>query len=229
MALVLKNFSVRKCQRQGKLRCSLKQVASASVRAHCQGKILAVADGKIDLDWAQLRNRCQHGLGIHKVANLSCRLPCNAADQRPHLGETEIEVRRGHSCLRRLHRCFRLSLLLDLVVELASGNRMRLRQRRVAIHVDLRERKLRLRLPKLALCLFKRRLKRPRIDLEQYLALFHLRAFAIILADQVAVRLWLYLSIHVAVECAHPFAGQRHIARLHLHHTHFHCGVRIGR
>ena len=83
----------------------------------------------------------------------TCVVACPATprDQRANLREAEIQLCRVHCCLRRFNGGFRLGFLLHFIVELASGNRMRLSQRSVAIHVDLGERKLRFGLAKLAL------------------------------------------------------------------------------
>ena len=102
-------------------------------------------------------------------------------------------------------------LLLDFVVKLALGNRVRFRQRGVAVHVDLCESELRLCLAQLTLRLLKGRLERAGIDLEQDLPLLNLRTFAIILADEIPVRLGLNLRVHVSVKCANPFTGYGHI------------------
>ena len=143
-------------------------------------------------------------------------------------GEAEIQFGRCHGSLCRLHGSFCLRLLLDLVVQLASGNRTRLGQRRVAIHVDLGQSELRLRLSQLPLRLSKRRLKRARIDLKEDLILLDLRAFAIILANQVSVRLRLNLGVDVAVERSNPLPGHRHIGLLSLDDCYFHGRRRTG-
>ena len=111
------------------------------------------------------------------------------------LREAEIQLRRFHCRLGRLHSGFGLRLLLDFVVQLAPRNRARFGQWRVAVHVDRRERQLCLGLPELPFGLVQCRLKRTRIDLEQNLALFDLRAFAVILADQISVGLRLDLRV----------------------------------
>ena len=83
-----------------------------------------------------------------------------------------IQLRRLDRGLRRLHRGLRREIGLDVVVELALRNRALLRRaagRAATIALGLAE--LRLRLRELRLGLRQRRLERPRIDLEQHLAL----------------------------------------------------------
>ena len=168
------DFAIRQRESQRNLRRAMKQVAAARARPFRQCEILAVADGKIDLDRIELRNRSQYGLGADEISDLRRGLARNAGNQRANLGKPKIQVRRRNRGLCSLYGSFRLRLLLDLVVELASGNRVSFRQRRVAVHVDLGESELRLRLAKLTLRLFKRRFKRARIDLEQDLPLLNL-------------------------------------------------------
>jgi len=66
------------------------------------------------------------------------------------------------------------------------------------------------------------RLKRPRVDLEQQIALADKRAFPVRLADQIAHHLSADLGIYVAVESADPFLDNRDVASLDERHLDFH-------
>ena len=90
--------------------------------------------------------------------------------------------------LRRLHRGLRGEIRLDVVVELALRDRALLGQRPIALQVALGLAELRLRFGELRLRLRQRRLERPRIDLEQHLALAHDRAFLVVALEQIAGR-----------------------------------------
>ena len=97
-------------------------------------------------------------------------------------------MRRADGRPRLLHRGFGLRLLLQFIVQLALRNGTLRGHGRIALHINLRQNQLRLRLAKLAFSLpqlpfslIERCLKRPRIDLEEHMALFHLRAFAVVL------------------------------------------------
>jgi hypothetical protein len=61
------------------------------------------------------------------------------------------------------------------------------------------------------------------IDFEEDLALLDLRTLAVVLANQIPVRLRLDLSIDVAIERTNPFTGDRHIGLLSLDNRYFHC------
>ena len=74
--------------------------AAAGARPLHERKILAVADGEIDFDWIQLRNRSEHRLGADKISNLGGGLSGNAGDQRSNLRKAEIQLGRRHRCLR---------------------------------------------------------------------------------------------------------------------------------
>ena len=129
--------------------------------------------------------------GVDEVADLRGGLAGNAGDQRPHMGEAEVQLgvfdrsfSGGDRSLGRLHRGFGLRLLLHIVVELALGDGACLGKRGVALDVDLGEAELRLGLQHLTLCLrqlafglIERGLEGTRIDLEQDLAFGHLGAF----------------------------------------------------
>lgn len=223
VALVRIDFAIRKRQCQGNFGRSMKQVAATRTGSLCQGEIFAVTDGEVDLDGIELRDRSQYGLRTYEIPDLSCGLTGYAGYQRPDFGKSEIEIGRRNRSLGSPYGSFRLGLLLNLVIELATCNCVRLGQWSVAVHIDLSERQLRLRLPQLSLRLLKRCLKRTGIDLEEDLILLDLRTFAIILADQVTVRLGLDLGIDIAIEGAHPLPRQWHIALLGLYDRHFHC------
>ena len=111
------------------------------------------------------------------------------------------------------------------VVEILLRDRLLLRERRVAIHIELspaliglRHRHLRfrlsqlrarllqlaLRLRELALRLVQRRLKRARIDLKQQLALSDEGAFGVGLLDEVAGDLGLDVGVDESIESADP-------------------------
>ena len=78
----------------------------------------------------------------------------------------------------------------------------------------------RLSLPELALRLGKCRLKWPRIDLEEDVALFHERTFLVIALEQVAGYSCSNLGILRTIESADPFAINRHVARRCVLHEH---------
>ncbi len=189
----------------------MEQVAIVSADPPCQRKILTIANGEIDLDRIELRNRSEHRLSADKISNLGGGLTRHARNQRTNLGKFEIEIRSRHRGLCGSHGGFGLSLLLNLVIELAPGDGAGFSQRRVAVHVDLGEGELCLSLSQLSLRLLERSLKWTGIDLEQNSALFDLRTLAIILANQVSVGLRLDLSVDITIERAHPLTVYGHI------------------
>ncbi len=132
-----------------------------------------------------------------EIADLCGRDSGNPVHQRVDFGEAEIQfggsnVRFG--CLdRRLVRGNqRLILLLGLnvVIQLALRDGVNLRERRIALHIDLRQAELGLRLGELtfrlrelSLRLFESGLERSRINLKENVALVYGRAFAVVLPD----------------------------------------------
>jgi hypothetical protein len=66
-------------------------------------------------------------------------LACDASYQGPYRREAKVEIGCRHGGFRSLHRSLRLGLLLDLVIELASGDRVRFSQWRVAVDVYFRK------------------------------------------------------------------------------------------
>src|SRR5262249_23238892 len=77
---------------------------------------------------------------------------------------------------------------------------------------------LRLRLRQLAARLIERVLVRARVDGEEQVAGLHQRAFAVVLAHQVAGDPWADLGGHVAHRGADPLAVDRHVALDHRGH-----------
>ena len=140
-------FTIANVRRERNLRSALKQIAAARTRPLHESEIFAVADGEIDLDGIQLRNRRKHGLRADKVSNLRGGLSRDAGDQRADLRKAEIQFGRVYRCLRGLYGRFGLGFLLNLVIQLALRNGMRSGQRSVAIHIDFGEAKLGLGLP----------------------------------------------------------------------------------
>ena len=178
------------------------------------GKILLLADRKVSLDGVHLRNRGQYHRRADQIADLHGGEARHPIQKRQNLRETEIQLRCAHIRFRRFDRglcrddtglisreqSFGGALRLHFGVELALRNRARVSQRRIALHVDLRQHQLslvlrqfpfRLRvlrecLRPLAFHLIERRLKRARIDFEKNIAFVNKRPFAIVLPDQVA-------------------------------------------
>src|SRR5260370_28845330 len=110
-----------------------------------------------------------------------------------------------------LYSGFGGEIRLDSVVELTLGNGTLLRQRRVAIHIELGLARLGLGLRELRLGLVEHGLKRARVDLEKDLPLPDERSFLIGLVDNVSGYLWLDLSVDVAIQRRDPFAVYRDI------------------
>jgi hypothetical protein len=149
------------------------------------------------------------------------------------LGLLHRRFRRRHPGLRRRYRSGRPGLGLQIVIQLALRNGLRLGQRGIARHVlrglsqlSLRLYHLRLGLRQLSLALIERGLKWARIDLKQQLPLGNDRSFPVILANQVARNVRLDLRVHVAVHRGDPLAGESDIPPLH--RSHLHCGGRSG-
>ena len=109
------------------------------------------------------------------------------------------------ACTRGLVRRLRL----QIVVQLRPRDGARFRQRRIALGVDLGQLQICLRLGQLALGLVERCLEGPGIDLIQDLPLAHLRAFFVVLPDQIAGDLGLDLRVDIAIEIGHPLAIDR--------------------
>ena len=149
---------------------------SALARLFRQREILLLADREVHLDGLHLRNRREHGVGLHQAADLRGGDTGDAVQQRPHLRPAEIQLRRFHRGLLRLHGGLVSRLRLQIVVQLRPRDRARLGQRSIALGVDLGQLQLRLRLGQLALGLVERCLEWPGIDLIQDLPLAHLRA-----------------------------------------------------
>ena len=97
----------------------MKKVVATRARLFRQREILAVGDGKIDLDWIELRDRRQNGLGAHEIPDLRRSLARHPGNQRANLGKPKIQVRRCNRGLCGLYGSFRLRFLLDFVVQLA--------------------------------------------------------------------------------------------------------------
>jgi hypothetical protein len=111
-----------------------------------------------------------------------------------------------------------------MVVELFLAHRPGFRERRVAVHVELRLAERRLRLRELAGGLIDLRLEFPRVDLKQQLVRHHDLPFVVIAREDVTAHLRADHRVVVPVRRADPFAVDRH--RLLLHHRGEHGGWR---
>ncbi len=256
LAFMRIRFAVGERQRERHGSGGVQQVASRFACPRRQRQIFGVADREVDLDGIELRNRGEDRLRADEVSDLRGGLSGHAVDQGTHLRESEIQFgsfesgfRGGDSGLRGIdgglggtngRLLLRLGLLV--VIELALGDGPGLRKRCIALHIDLRQLKLSLRLSDLSLCLrhlslrlghlplrlIYDRLKGPRVNLKQNLPFGHDRAFAVLLANQIAADLRLNLRIDVAIESADPFARQRHVGLSHLHDGNRHGTHRGG-
>lgn len=116
-----------------------------------------------------------------------------------------------HGSLTRRNGRFSCQFSLFIGVELALRNGARLRFGNIALHVKGGIAELSFRLRELGLRLIQRRLERPRINLKQDIVFVYVRAFAIILLDEIACDLRLYLRIYVPIECGDPLARNLHV------------------
>ncbi len=186
-------------------------------------EILLLADVEVGLDRIELRDRCEYGRGAYQIADLKRGLSGDAVDERSHFGEAQVELRGFDLCLGACNRglgagnrgLIRLERL-GLVVQGALGDSMSLSQWGVALDIDLSElhlslglSKLSLGLVQLSLRLVERGLERPRIDLKEDLVLVDLAAFGVVLPDEAAGYLRLYLRVHISVGSRHPAADDR--------------------
>ena len=132
-----------------------------------------------------------------------------------------------------LHLRLGREIVLRGVVQVLLRDGLLLRERNVAVHIQLRShligfghRHLRLRLSELRIGLrqlsggagqlpfrlIQHCLERPRIDLKQKLPLFHERAFGVFLLQQVTGHLRLDVRVHQAVQRPNPFAVDGNVA-----------------
>ncbi len=200
----------RELERDGA--AGVEQVAVAALPgARDESEILLLADGEVDLERVELRDRGEHRRGPDEVADLHRGLPGDAVDERAHPGEAEVQLCGADLRLRRGDGGLVGGERLRFGVELALGDGVRLGERRVALDVDGGELDLRLGLRELALGLVERGLQRTRIDLEEHLALADLAAFAVVLADEVAGDLGLNLRVDEAIGLGDPLAGDGHV------------------
>ncbi len=172
---------------QGNRVAAAQQVAVAT-RFHPrrERQVLLLADGEVNFDGIELRDRGQHRTGSDEIAHLHLSLPGDAVDQRANFGEADVQIRSLYLGLCTGYRCLVRGLRLDVIVELALGNGVRLRQGSITLGVDFGECQLSLCLGKSALRLIQHCLERSWINLEEDLILAHLAAFLIVLPDQVA-------------------------------------------
>lgn len=83
-------------------------------------------------------------------------------------------------------------------------------------------------LGELTLRLIERGLERPRIYFEKDLAFAHVRAFAIVLKDQVSGNLRLDIGVHVTIECRYPVTVSGNIFPYDGDHANVGRGATLG-
>ena len=172
-------------------------------------QVLRLAQREIRANRIDLRHRRQKACWRDEIADLRGGDRRDAVNERPHFREADVQLRGRHGGLGRLDRCLRGQVGLDVVVQLALGNRSGVCERRIPLHVALGAPQFGLGLRELRLHLRERRLERSRIDLEQHLALPDHGAFPIVAFDQIAGHLRPDLRVDVAVQRCDPLARDR--------------------
>ena len=107
-------------------------------------KILLLTDWKVRLDRIDLRNSGQHGGLTDQITDLSGSNAGDAVNQRTNFGESKIQLRLFDSGFSGLdgglgggNSGFLLLERLNIVIQLALRDGVRLSKRRVALNVDL--------------------------------------------------------------------------------------------
>src|SRR4029079_18471359 len=96
---------------------------------------------------------------------------------------------------------------LHVVIQLTLGNRSRLGQGRIALHVAFGAPEFGLRLAQLRLDLRERRLERTRVDLEKDLSFADHRALAIVATHEITRYLRAYPRVAEAIQRRYPLVG----------------------
>ena len=110
---------------------------------------------------------------------------------------------------------------LDFGIQLCLGNSFLRYQWGITVYVQSALCQQGFCLGKFSLGAVESRLERPWVNLEQHLTLMNYRTFLIVLADDIARNLGMYLSIHISIEGCHPLVVDRHVALDWLRHLHF--------
>jgi hypothetical protein len=175
-----------------------------TVDAAGDAQVLLLAQREIRLDRIDLRHRREERRRADQITNLGSCDGCDPGNERRHLREPEIELRRFDGGGRGLDSRLRREVRLNIVVELALRDGALGGQRPVALEVALGLPELRLRLGETRFSLRQNGLERPGIDFEQHLTLPHGRAFLVGATQQVSRNLRPNLRVDVAVERADP-------------------------